>query len=168
MEVDPALLDTARQAAERVRAAEAAVERARLSHREAVRALNAGGASLRAIAAALGLSHQRVHQLVTGDGEEAGPRLAAKRRAGPLAAPAGPVEPEVSCLLCGEGGTDAICAPCRAAARRIVAGESLDGTRGLRPAFRHHRRPCGLCERLPDAGERFAQGPAAAVCGACL
>src|SRR5580700_11513582 len=62
------LLAEARQAQERLIDAERDVEVARAEFHRAVRRLHLQGSSLRELAAGLGLSHQRVHQIV----EEAG------------------------------------------------------------------------------------------------
>ena len=62
------LLAEARQAQERLIDAERDVEVARAEFHRAVRRLHLHGSSLRELAAGLGLSHQRVHQIV----EEAG------------------------------------------------------------------------------------------------
>jgi hypothetical protein len=62
------LLAEARQAQERLIDAERDVEVARAEFHRAVRRLHLHGSSLREVAANLGLSHQRVHQIV----EEAG------------------------------------------------------------------------------------------------
>jgi len=53
-----------RQAAERWRTAEGAAARARAERDTAIRAAYAAGASVREIAAAAGLSYQRVSQIV--------------------------------------------------------------------------------------------------------
>jgi len=156
MPLETERLAAARMAATRLREAEADLERLRAAHRHAVRALHRDGATLREIAAALGLSHQRVHQLVGGDGE------------GQMGASARPAAPTVPCRLCGEASRSTLCGACHDAARRLIAGEALDGARGLRPVFRHNRRSCVQCGRLPDAGERFAEGGGVAVCGGCL
>ena len=62
------LLAEARQAQERLIDAERDVDVARAEFHRAVRRLHLHGSSLRELAAGLGLSHQRVHQIV----EEAG------------------------------------------------------------------------------------------------
>ncbi len=62
------LLAEARQAQERLIDAERDAEVARADFYRAVRRLHLHGSSLRELAASLGLSHQRVHQIV----EEAG------------------------------------------------------------------------------------------------
>ena len=62
--MDDKLLGEARQARERLIGAEHDAEVARGEFHRAVWCLHLGGASLRDIGAALGLSHQRVHQIV--------------------------------------------------------------------------------------------------------
>jgi ClpX C4-type zinc finger len=66
--MDGKLLAEARQARERLIDAERDLEVARAEFHRAVRRLHLHGSSLREVAASLGLSHQRVHQIV----EEAG------------------------------------------------------------------------------------------------
>jgi ATP-dependent Clp protease ATP-binding subunit ClpX len=66
--VNSELLTEARRAQERLIDAERDVEVARAEFHRAVRRLHLHGSSLRELAAGLGLSHQRVHQIV----EEAG------------------------------------------------------------------------------------------------
>ena len=66
--MDEKLLAEARQARERLIDAERDLEVARADFHRAVRRLHLNGSSLRELAASLGLSHQRVHQIV----EEAG------------------------------------------------------------------------------------------------
>src|SRR6516164_11345311 len=90
MPVTADLLAEAKAAEARVIEAEHAAEVARADFHRAVRRLQLAGASLREIADALGLSHQRVHQIVASAG---GSRRWRSRRAagGPLA----------SCSFCG-------------------------------------------------------------------
>jgi ClpX C4-type zinc finger len=64
MPIDAGLLRQAKAAESRVIDAEHSTEVARADFHRAVRRLQLDGASLREIAAALGLSHQRVHQIV--------------------------------------------------------------------------------------------------------
>ena len=66
--VDPELLTAARAAEARLIDAERAADIARADFHHSVRRLQLSGGSLRAIAAALGLSHPRVHQIVVGAG----------------------------------------------------------------------------------------------------
>ncbi|MEN3281009.1 MAG: hypothetical protein V7607_2149 [Solirubrobacteraceae bacterium] len=64
MPVDQALLQQATRARDRFVAAQHEADRAQVSYQHAIRRLHASGASLREIADALGLSYQRVHQIV--------------------------------------------------------------------------------------------------------
>jgi hypothetical protein len=90
--LDPELLKQARAERDRLVDLQHEVERARSEYHHAIRRLNAAGASLREIADELGLSHQRVHQIVDVSGEPAGPhphfppffaRRGKRRRGGP-------------------------------------------------------------------------------------
>jgi hypothetical protein len=64
MPVDQALLLQATRARDGFVAAQHEADRAQVSYQHAIRTLHASGASLREIADALGLSYQRVHQIV--------------------------------------------------------------------------------------------------------
>ena len=66
--MDEALLAEARQAQERLIDAERDADVARAEFHRAVRRLHLHGASLRELASGLGLSHQRVHQIVESAG----------------------------------------------------------------------------------------------------
>ena len=90
MPLDAGLLEQAQAAEERVIDAEHTAEVARADFHRAVRRLQLAGASLREIADALGLSHQRVHQIVESAG---GSRRWRSRRPAP--------EQLTSCSFCG-------------------------------------------------------------------
>lgn len=68
MSTDPRLLDQAQAAGTRLAEAERAALLARADYHTAIRRLHLAGASLREIAQALSLSHQRVQQVVTAAG----------------------------------------------------------------------------------------------------
>ncbi|HXV59039.1 MAG TPA: Clp protease N-terminal domain-containing protein [Gaiellaceae bacterium] len=76
--LDPTALREARESRDRMLEAQHELERARADYSHAIRRLHAEGGSLREIAESLGLSHQRVHQVVEGD--EAGPPRRSQRR----------------------------------------------------------------------------------------
>ena len=80
MPLDTGLLEQAKAAEERVIDAEHAADVARADFHRAVRRLQLAGGSLREIADALGLSHQRVHQIVESAG---GSRRWRSRRTAP-------------------------------------------------------------------------------------
>jgi ClpA/ClpB-like protein len=64
--LDPGVLTEARSARDRLLELQRDLEKARADYNHAVRHLHAAGGSLREIAENLGLSHQRVHQIVEG------------------------------------------------------------------------------------------------------
>lgn len=84
MPVDDEILREAKEARDRLIAAQHDVDAARADYHHAIRRLCAAGGSMREIAEALGLSHQRVHQIVWQ--EETGTLL---RPRGPFFARAG-------------------------------------------------------------------------------
>jgi ClpA/ClpB-like protein len=64
MTLDEQVLEEARQARQRLVDLESQTAHARVDYHHAIKKLHAAGGSLREIADALGLSHQRVHQIV--------------------------------------------------------------------------------------------------------
>ncbi len=70
--LDTAILGEARESRDRLLELQRDLEKARADYNHAIRRLHAEGGSLREIAEDLGLSHQRVHQIV--EGGEGGPR----------------------------------------------------------------------------------------------
>jgi hypothetical protein len=73
MTLDEAILAEAKQARDKLLDLQSQAEHARLDYHHEIRRLQAAGGSLREIAEALGISHQRVHQIVEGDAP--GPRM---------------------------------------------------------------------------------------------
>jgi Clp amino terminal domain, pathogenicity island component len=65
--LDPTALREARDSRDRMLESQHELERARADYGHAIRRLHAEGGSLREISESLGLSHQRVHQIVEGD-----------------------------------------------------------------------------------------------------
>ncbi|HSK15625.1 MAG TPA: Clp protease N-terminal domain-containing protein [Gaiellaceae bacterium] len=78
--LDPAALREARGSRDRMLEAQHQLERARADYNHAIRRLHAEGGSLREIAEDLGLSHQRVHQIVDGGEGRPSHRGGARRR----------------------------------------------------------------------------------------
>jgi ClpX C4-type zinc finger len=128
MGLDPGLVREAEAAREQLAVAQHAAERARADYHHAVRRLHAAGASLREIAEALRLSHQRVHQIID-DAEPTRPRW--RRRAQRLPGPPGP------CSFCGRSQQECasliagpkvfICDRCVVQATRLAAGAAVEG-----------------------------------------
>jgi len=114
--VDEALLAEARQAQERLIDAERDADVFRAEFHRAVRRLHLHGASLRELASGLGLSHQRVHQIV----ESAGGSRRWLRR--------DPVRPDPALLHCTFCGQD------QKRVKKLIAGPGVyicDGCVGL-------------------------------------
>ena len=114
--MDDTLLAEARQAQERLIDAERDADVARAEFHRAVRRLHLHGASLRELASGLGLSHQRVHQIVEAAG---GSRRWLRRDR---------VRPDPMLLVCTFCGKD------QKQVKKLIAGPSVyicDGCVGL-------------------------------------
>jgi predicted transcriptional regulator len=74
MTLDEQLLTEAKRVRERLLDLQYEVDRARVDYQHVIRRLHAAGGSMREIAEELGLSHQRVHQIVDAGPEDARPR----------------------------------------------------------------------------------------------
>ena len=182
------LLAEARQAQERLIDAERDVEVARAEFYRAVRRLHLHGSSLRELAASLGLSHQRVHQIV----EEAGGsrRWIRTRDSGHNRTH----QQLLSCTFCGKPQNQArkliagpgvfICGGCVTLARHVIAdGSTVTTERGqisVVPAQQPRAR-CNFCGKqrdqaagqagipLPATGKRTGKPTGnAIICDECL
>src|SRR5262245_16529682 len=146
MAVDEQLLAQAKLAEERLIDAEQDVEVARAEFHRAVRRLHLHGASLRELAGALQLSHQRVHQIVEAAG---GARRWRRRERTP---------PELTCSFCARpqrktrklvaGPGVYICEACVATADSVITSgrneHTAIGTVEAVPAS-SRARPCSFC-----------------------
>jgi hypothetical protein len=167
--VDQKLLAVARQAQERLVEADHAAEVARAQFHRAVRRLHLSGASLRELAAALQLSHQRVHQIV----ETAGGARRWGRR--------GRLPPELACSFCGRrqrksrklvAGPDVyICETCVEMAETVIrtgqAAETALGPLHSVPDTMAQRR-CSFCGKRRQQVTGLATADDAAICAECL
>ena len=178
--MDDRLLAEARQARERLIDAERDLEVARAEFHRAVRRLHLQGSSLRELAASLGLSHQRVHQIV----EEAGGsrrwiRVKGGGRRGDLL---------LVCSFCGKS---------QGQVRKLIAGPGVyicDGCVDLSEGVLHsgeaacteygpvtavpgaaQRTLCSFCGKIRGQVPAMAQAPPAphrkipaAICTECL
>jgi len=191
--MDETLLTEARQAQERLIDAERDADVARADFHRAVRRLHLHGASLRELAGALGLSHQRVHQIVESAG---GSRrwLRGSHKSRPA--------PEVTCTFCGQqrdqdrnviaGPGVFICQDCVPLARDVIAtgkpgGDPfvpvIAGSELSQPGYGPRVKvACSFCGKRLDQvpgmaassvliGSSLAKGgcrPHATVCTECL
>lgn len=129
MPVDEDLLAAAKTAGDRFTAAERDADLARADYHHAVRRLHLAGASLRDVAQALGISHQRVQQIVKASGGTWWSFIWRGRN----------VRPDMICSFCGRPSTQVakliagprvyICDACVGAAEQVLRGESsTEGT----------------------------------------
>jgi ribosomal protein L37E len=176
--MDEELLTAARQAQEHLVEADHATEVAKAEFHRAVRRLHLSGASLRELAAALHLSHQRVHQIV----ETAGGGRRWGRR--------GPLPPDPACSFCGRpqrktrklvtGPGIYICEKCVDMAEAVIrTGQATETALGpLQSVPDNMTQPrCGFCgkRRYQVTGLAASAGnPAgklagdATICAECL
>lgn len=182
MNNDP--LAEARQAQERLIDAERDVEVARAEFHRAVRRLHLHGSSLRELAGGLGLSHQRVHQIVE---EAGGSRRRMRIRDGghsrthpqPLCTFCGKPQNQVRKLIAGPGVF--ICGGCVTLARHVIAdGVTVTTERGpvhVVPGQQPGAR-CNFCGKQRDQVAAQAAIPVlatgklgpghAVICDQCL
>ena len=179
--MDAELLAEARRAQERLIDAERDVEVARAEFHRAVRRLHLHGASLRELAAGLGLSHQRVHQIVESAG---GSRRWLRRDHGR------PDPSLLACTFCGRhqkqvkkliaGPSVYVCDHCTGLARAVVStGEPVRTEAGWLTATPEREQqvnvPCSFCGKhrhqvagLAASTAQTARGVPATICNECL
>ena len=157
------LLGRVRDAAVRVVEAQERVEEVRRDYHGAVRRLHLAGASMREIAEVLGVSHQRVHQMV----EEAGGSPGWKVRKAGVSA----------CSFCGVeqvGAASVVAGPgvfiCRGcvglSVEAIAAAEGVELQGGRVPAA--VPLVCSFCGRPAGEVERLVRGPGVRICDRCV
>ena len=167
--MDERLLAAARQAHEQLIEADHAAEVAKAQFHRAVRRLHLSGASLRELAAALNLSHQRVHQIV----ETAGGGRRWGRR--------GRLPAELACSFCAQpqrksrklvAGPDVyICASCVDVAELVIrSGQVADAPLGpLHSVPDDAVQPrCSFCGKRRHQVTGLAATDDAAICSECL
>lgn len=162
--LDPELCQQARAAGARLLEAEARVLVCRADYHTAIRRLHLAGASLRDVADALSLSHQRVQQIVTGAGGSWWSRVWRTRNATRDLVCTWCDRPasEVSKLIAGPNVF--ICESCIEAAEREMRGAPRAGlTRAGKASGR-----CAFCRRRGSRHRSIVLGDAADVCGDCL
>jgi hypothetical protein len=127
MGLDQELVREAARAKEELAVAEHGAYRAKVHYHQAIRRLHAAGGSLREIAEAFRMSHQRVHQIIN----EAAEATRRRRESQVLSGPVGP------CSFCGRprdvcaklivGPEVFICDRCVMQATRLAAGSAVEG-----------------------------------------
>jgi len=169
MSVDAGLLNRAKAAEARVADAEHAAEVARADFHRAVRRLQLAGASLREIADALGLSHQRVHQIVASAGGSR--RWRSRQPAGGLLACSfcGRDQKHTKALVAGPGVF--ICDRCLPRAAGVLAtGRTAVSPTGSIHAVREEaiQERCSFCGKRRSQVGGMVAAEQARICGDCL
>ena len=159
------LLGRAKSAAAESAEAERQALIARTEYHTAVRRLHLAGGSLREIAEALSISHQRVQQIVSGAGGTWWGRMWGGRT----------VRPDAVCTWCGRPPSEVsklvagpkvyICDGCVGLATRTLgaaaAGPFAKGKRG-------GAKRCSFCWKRATADRSLAVASTGNVCGECL
>jgi ClpX C4-type zinc finger len=128
MGLDPELVREAERAKEQLAVAQHGAYRAKVNYHQTIRLLHAAGGSLREIADALRMSHQRVHQIL----EEAAEPTRRRWRREPqlLSGPVGPCSfcgcPRDVCAKLIAGPEVFICDRCVIQAARLAAGSAVE------------------------------------------
>jgi ClpX C4-type zinc finger len=127
MGLNKELVREAARAKEQLAVAQHAAYRVKAHYHQAIRRLHAAGGSLREIAEAFRLSHQRVHQIIN----EAAEATRRRREAQVLSGPVGPCSfcgrPRDVCAKLIAGPEVFICDRCVMQATRLAAGSAVEG-----------------------------------------
>jgi len=161
------LLQKAKTAGAELAHAEHHVQLARADYHAIVRRMHLAGASLREIAEALGMSHQRVQQMVNVAGGTWWRRVWRTRN----------LKSDLICTWCVRSSSEVskliagpnvfICDACIEAAERALSS-AVDGSSSLRTARREEKGRCSFCGKRRGEQRALVLGPAANVCAACL
>jgi hypothetical protein len=165
MAIDPDLLNEAKIAEADLIEAEHVADVARAEFNRAVRRLHLDGASLREVAKALGLSHQRVHQIVEAAGGSRRWRKGAKvPRPGPCSF-CGRTAEKVKTLIAGPGVY--ICNRCIPLADEAIAtGEPAGAV--VPVAEEAITEKCSFCGKRRHQVSGLAAAGSARICAECL
>ena len=166
MTLDPHLVEQARVAAAHLAEAERTALLSRTDYHTAVRRLHLAGGSLREIAQALSISHQRVQQIVDLAGGSWWRRVWRSRK----------IQPDAACTWCGRPASDVeklvagphvyICDACVRAAETTAAGnasEQFAVTGKKNPTAR-----CAFCGKRAGQDRSLVSAAPGHVCSECL
>ena len=163
----PELLDRARVARADLEEADRRALLSRAEYHAAIRRLHLAGGSVREVAEALSLSHQRVQQIVQGAGGTWWRRMWRTRT----------VRPDAICTWCSRPPSEVakliagprvyICDACIGAAEGAASGRDTIGSFSLTTRASIRRR-CSFCGRTAGKDRPVMAAGAGHVCGACL
>jgi len=165
MVLHPELLDKAQATGTRLAEAERQATLARAEHHTAIRRLHLAGGSLREIAQALGVSHQRVQQIVEAGGGTWWQRVWRTRQARRDAVCTFCERPpsEVSKLIAGPDVY--VCDGCVALAEGVLAGA---GGGDLLLVKEGARASCSFCGKRSARDRAMVATRRARLCAGCL
>jgi hypothetical protein len=165
MTLDEQLLKKARTQGAQAAEAERQAQLSRADYHTAVRRLHLAGGSLREIAEALGVSHQRVQQIVNDAGGSWWRRVWRTRI----------VKRDAVCTYCDRPPSEVakliagpnvyICDACVTRAENALAGGA---DRGPAVLSRSITARCAFCRKRRNAERPLIAQPAANICGDCL
>ncbi len=164
MVVDEQLLEKARQAAAKVAEASREALLAKAEYHTAVRRMHLAGGSLREIAEALGISHQRVQQVVEAAGGSWWQRVWRNRgqRRDAVCTACGRPPSEVKKLVAGPNVY--LCDQCVTDAEHAIAGRAAAGfSLGRKP-----RAKCSFCGKPTAPSRILAVRGEIAACSECV
>ena len=166
MSLNPALLETARSAAAEVGEHERLALLSRGAYHAAIRRLHLAGGSLREIAEALSLSHQRVQQIVEAAGGSWW-RRGGRTRTGRDAVCTWCSRPssDVSKLVAGPNVY--ICDACLELASAALH-DAWGTSDTLRRAPDGAKERCSFCRKRSRGDRALVLGPAAHICSECM
>jgi hypothetical protein len=160
-ELDPELLDRVRDAQAKLRAAEHDLSVANATFATALRQLNLAGGSVRDIARAVGLSHQRVAQLIDAVSDGRGWKRSGKKPIVLSCSFCGRTQNEAGKLIAGQGVM--ICDSCVAIAGPVTRTAAADP-----PFVIGAESQCSFCTKWPRPDLLVATDRTFSICGECL
>jgi hypothetical protein len=164
MVLDEGLLRQARESGAALADATHQVEVAKANYHHAVRRLHFAGASMREIADALEISHQRVHQIIEATGGTGGWKARKRRHATGLNCSfCGRSKDDVAKLIAGPGIY--ICDQCVALAHRAADGLPAAG---FDVVAKVSEWKCSFCGKKAAHVGILLAGPGLYICDRCL
>jgi hypothetical protein len=169
MTINEHLLKKAQAAGARLANAEHQLQLARKEYHAIIRRIHLAGGSLREIAQALELSHQRVQQMVDGAGGSWWQRVWRSRN----------LKGSLICTFCKRPQNEVakliagpkvfICDACVALAEQGLSGSCPPAARGsLSPAREGGKARCSFCGKRRATDRLLLTGSGANICGECL
>ncbi|HEU5471374.1 MAG TPA: ClpX C4-type zinc finger protein [Actinophytocola sp.] len=166
MVIDEGLLRQARESGARLADAVRAADLAKADYHHAVRRLHFAGASMREVAEALEISHQRVHQIIEATGGTGGWKARKKATAILACSFCGLPKHKVSKLVAGPGVY--ICDQCVALAHEVGPDPVQTSRTRLDPVPADSQLDCSFCGKAPPRTGALVAGPGVRICADCL